>query len=196
MSDLKTIRLYGRLGALFGREHKLAVRSPVEAVRALCVLKPGFEKFMLEAHMKGMKFAIFKGKENIGEDAIKHLSGDREIRIAPVITGSKKSGIFQVVLGAVLVVAGVLLSPVTGGASLALAYSGGAMMIGGVIQMLSPQPKGLAMRQDSPENAPSYAFGGPVNTTAIGNPVGVLYGEREIGGAIISAGIFTEDIKH
>ncbi|WP_232832485.1 hypothetical protein [Photorhabdus sp. CRCIA-P01] len=32
----------------------------------------------------------------------------------------------------------------------------------------------------------------PVNTTAQGNPVPVLYGTREIGGAIISAGIYTE----
>ncbi|CCJ88166.1 Phage tail assembly protein I [Cronobacter turicensis 564] len=65
-------------------------------------------------------------------------------------------------------------------------------MAGGVVQMLSPQPGGLASRQD-PANAPSYAFGGPVNTTAMGNPVGLLYGEREIGGAIVSAGIYTND---
>ncbi|MCE1424815.1 tail assembly protein, partial [Enterobacter hormaechei] len=44
-----------------------------------------------------------------------------------------------------------------------------------------------------PDNKPSYAFGGPVNTTASGNPVPLLYGQREIGGAIISAGIYAED---
>jgi len=33
-----------------------------------------------------------------------------------------------------------------------------------------------------------------VNTLAMGNPVALLYGEREIGGAIISAGIVAEDI--
>ncbi|HHJ4498639.1 TPA: tail assembly protein, partial [Escherichia coli] len=31
------------------------------------------------------------------------------------------------------------------------------------------------------------------NTTASGNPVPLLYGQREIGGAIISAGIYAED---
>ncbi|VGQ11667.1 hypothetical protein SB5439_04980 [Klebsiella variicola] len=195
MNELKTIRLYGKLGALFGREHKLAIRNPAEAVRALCVLKPGFEKYMLSAHLFGVRFAVFKGKQNIGADELCHESGDREIRIAPVIAGRKNGGILQIVLGAVMVVAGVLLTVPTGGASLSLAFSGGAMIAGGIMQMLSPQPAGLAMRQEA-ENAPSYAFGGPVNTTAIGNPVGVLYGEREIGGAIISAGIFTEDIKH
>ncbi|HHH1307693.1 TPA: tail assembly protein, partial [Yersinia enterocolitica] len=38
-----------------------------------------------------------------------------------------------------------------------------------------------------------YAFGGPVNTVAQGNPIPIGYGERIIGGAIISAGIYTED---
>lgn len=50
------------------------------------------------------------------------------------------------------------------------------------------------MRQ-SPDNKPSYAFGGPVNSTAQGNPVGVLYGKRRIGGAVISAGIYADDAQ-
>jgi predicted phage tail protein len=73
-----------------------------------------------------------------------------------------------------------------------IGVAGASMALGGVVQMLSPQAGGLRMRQGA-ENKPSYAFGGPVNTTAQGNPVGVLYGTREIGGAIISAGIYTED---
>lgn len=39
----------------------------------------------------------------------------------------------------------------------------------------------------------NYAFGSPVNTVAMGYPVPVLYGQREIGGPIISAGSFTSD---
>lgn len=67
------------------------------------------------------------------------------------------------------------------------------MVAGGVVQMLSPQAKGLK-GSEAAENAPSYAFGGAVNTTAAGNPVGIGYGKRRIGGAIISAGIYAEDI--
>ncbi|SZA77827.1 lambda tail assembly I [Enterobacter hormaechei] len=43
------------------------------------------------------------------------------------------------------------------------------------------------MRQE-PDNKPSYAFGGPVNTTASGNPVPCFMATGN-GGAIISAGI-------
>jgi predicted phage tail protein len=96
-----------------------------------------------------------------------------------------------------MVVAGLALGPVgwgVVGAGFAngLIIGGITSMAGGIYQMLSPQPKGLQMRDD-PDNKPSYAFGGAVNTTAMGNPVALLYGEREIGGAIISAGIVAED---
>jgi predicted phage tail protein len=39
------------------------------------------------------------------------------------------------------------------------------MVAGGVLQMLSPQPKGLK-NGDGPNNDPSYSFAGPVNTEA------------------------------
>lgn len=73
-----------------------------------------------------------------------------------------------------------------------LMMAGGAMMVGGVVQMLSPQPTGLASKQDA-DNRASYAFGGVTNTAAQGYPVPLLYGRRRIGGAIISAGIYVED---
>ena len=37
MARLTTIRLYGALGARFGRVHKLAVQTSAEAVKALCI---------------------------------------------------------------------------------------------------------------------------------------------------------------
>ncbi|HGM9963780.1 TPA: tail assembly protein [Providencia stuartii] len=198
--NLKTIRLYGVLGAKFGREHKLDIDSPREAIKALSVLYDGFEQFLANAHLKGLEFAVFKGKRNISEDEL-HLDTTEDIRIAPIIKGSKRGGFFQTILGVAMIGAAAFLS---GGLSVAftaagtwggaLAMGGAAMALGGVVQMLSPQPRGLSMRQDA-DNKPSYAFGGAVNTTAQGNPVPLFYGldRREIGGAIISAGIYTED---
>ncbi len=66
------------------------------------------------------------------------------------------------------------------------------MVAGGVVQMLSPQPKGLDSREPT-ENKPSYAFSSAVNTTAFGNPIPILAGQRVCGGAIISAGLMSED---
>ncbi|MEB7914758.1 MULTISPECIES: tail assembly protein [Citrobacter] len=197
MARLTTIRLYGALGARFGRVHKLAVQTTAEAVKALCINLDGLESYLMNAKKNGMTFAVFRGKRNIGVEDYQNLAGNSDIRIAPVMEGAKKAGIFQTILGAVMVVAGIVVtglsygwaSPVGG----AMISAGIGMMAGGIYQMLSPQPKGLQGRDD-PDNKPSYAFGSSVNTLAMGNPVAALYGEREIGGAIISAGIVAEDI--
>lgn len=195
MARLTTIRLYGALGARFGRVHRLAVQTSAEAVKALCINMDGLESYLMNAKKNGMTFAVFRGKRNIGVDDFKDLTGDSDIRIAPVMEGAKKAGMFQTILGAVMVVAGVVAMFIPGAQGFApsLIVGGVGMMAGGIYQMLSPQPKGLQGRDD-PDNKPSYAFGGSVNTLAMGNPVALLYGEREIGGAIISAGIVAEDI--
>ena len=197
MARLTTIRLYGALGTRFGRIHRLAVQTSAEAVKALCVNLDGLESFLMNAKKNGMTFAVFRGKRNIGEQDFRELGGDSDIRIAPVLEGAKKAGLFQTILGAVMVVAGIVVSGLSAGwaspVGSAMISAGIGMAAGGIYQMLSPQPKGLQGRDD-PDNKPSYAFGGAVNTLAMGNPVALLYGEREIGGAIISAGIVAEDI--
>ncbi|MDT8208220.1 tail assembly protein [Serratia marcescens] len=196
--EVKVIRLYGVLGEKFGRVHSLAVASPIEALKALSVIIPGFQLFMLESKGRGLTFAVFEGRRNLGKDDLPLQSNGSDIRIAPVIIGSKRAGLFQTILGAVLITAAAFAAGGIGAAFAAkgwtafAAMSGASMMLGGVVQMLSPMQGGLASRQD-PDNKPSYAFGGPVNTVAQGNPVPILYGKRRIGGAIISAGIYAED---
>lgn len=189
---LTTIRLYGVLGKRFGRMHGRLLESGTvrEAMSALKHTMEGFETFMREAESKGLTFAVFRGRTNLSGEQL-DMRGREDIRIVPLVIGSKQSGLFQTVLGAALIAVGVFATSLTLGTSTFLISAGASMMLGGVMQMLSPQPKGLKGR--GPENAPSYAFGGPVNTIAQGHPVGVLYGKRRIGGAVISAGIYAED---
>lgn len=197
---LRNVRLYGWLGTKFGRVHRLAVRNAAEAVRALCVVLPGFEKALTDSEVRGVRYACFLGKRNIGTDDLHQPCGDDAIRIAPVAAGAKNGGLFQIVLGAALIASAFLL-PQTGliyalgkGAVVAPALLGMgiSMAMGGVVQLLSPQQRGLSTR-DSPDNGASYSFNGPVNTSAQGNPVPVLYGRMIVGSAVISAGIFAED---
>ncbi|WP_363800054.1 tail assembly protein [Lysobacter firmicutimachus] len=195
---LRTIRLYGQLGARFGREYRMVVASAAEAVQALSIQIPGFRAYLSEAKSKGLAFAVFLGRRNLGEGQLHDPPGDHDIRIAPIIMGSKRGGLFQVITGVVLIAAGYALASFTGGASLVLTKLGWTMAIGGVVQMLSPQPKGLSTRE-RPENQPSYMFSGIVNTQAQGGAVPLLYGMGHdgkgvwAGGAILSAGIYSED---
>lgn len=194
---VKTIKLSGSLGRRFGVFHKFAVDSYTEAIRALSSQVEGFKDYMQSEVGSRMKYAIFVDGRNVGQHDEKAWQCTKEVRIIPVPTGSKSGGLFQVVLGAVVMATAFF----TGGASLAamgaLASSafmmGGAMVLGGVMQMISPQQGGAKMSMQSAENTPSYAFGGAVNTTAAGYPIPLPYGRRTVGGAIWSAGSYAED---
>ncbi len=193
------IRLYGVLGKTFGKAHRRMVSSASEAIRALCITIPGFEKFLNNSRKRGLTYSVFIGGENVGKDDFEFAHIGKEIRISPVIIGSKRAGVLQTILGAVLVVVGAIgaFTPwgeAVGGGTWGgpMMQMGAAMMMGGVIQMLSPQTPGIASKQDA-ENQASYAFGSPTNTAAQGYPVPLCYGQRRIGGAIISAGIYVED---
>lgn len=192
---MTTIKLSGSLAKIFGREHKRLITTTQEAIRALCATLPGFEKYLNTSKSRGLTFSIFRGKQNIGEDDLAFPNSGREIHIVPVVIGSKKSGLLQTILGAALIAAAafpVLTPGLSIAASNIMFGIGASMALGGIAQMLSPQPGGLASKQDA-DNKASYAFGGVTNTTAQGNPVPLCYGKRRIGGAIISAGIYVED---
>ncbi|WP_288501195.1 tail assembly protein [uncultured Pseudomonas sp.] len=179
------IKLSGSLAQKFGRFHPKVLDSgnTWEAFKALKVTLPGFEDEIKRLDRLGIRFAIFRNRRNVGEKEFDR-SGAQEIRIVPVVEGRKRAGVLQTIIGIVLIVAGFFYAP--------LMPVGVAMVAGGVVQMLSPQAKGLS-QSAAPENLPSYAFGSAKNTTASGNPVPICIGERRWGGAIISASIEAQD---
>lgn len=183
MSELKTIRLYGQMGARFGRVHRFAVENTGEAVQALCTQIPGFERYLNESKEEGYNFAVFVGKKNLSEGNLHDPVGEEDIRFAPIAVGSKRGGILQTIVGIVLIVIGCVFPP-------AAAYTipaGIGMVAGGVIQMLTPLPKSGSV--DTKDANASYLFNGPVNTQAQGNPVPLVYGRLIVGSAVISASI-------
>lgn len=190
---MREIRLYGELGKRFGRVHRFAVSNAAEAIRALRANFPDFESSILEL---APGYRVRVGDNHLSEGCDLHApSGDREtIRITPVLHGAKQ-GIGQVILGAVLIAAAVVGTVFFPGNPVSpyLMSAGITMVVGGVVQMLSPPPK-TNEPNERPENKPSYVFSGAVNTTAQGHPVPVGYGRMIIGSAVISGGLYTEDI--
>lgn len=184
---MQVVLLSGSLAKLFGRYHRISTSAGFKDIIGYFKSQfPGFEKHMLESSEKGLRYAVFNGKENIGEEDLDKPTGREIIRIVPVIAGSKRSGILQTIIGVVLIVVGVFFQQPWA------VQLGAGLAIGGAIQMLSPQAKGLGT-QDSPNNRPSYSFNGPVNTSVQGNPVPLLYGRMIVGSAVISAEIYSED---
>lgn len=190
---VRNVRLYGKMGAKFGRCHRLAVNSPAEAVQALCSQLPGFEAYLYGSKEQGFGFAVFNGKKGLTEEELNFPSGiTADIRIAPMPFGAKKGGVIQIIVGVVLIIIGAVLTYFGYGAyGVPLMKMGLAMVIGGVVQLLIPVPK-MQNPKEKKED-PNYSFNGPVNTTAQGHPVPLLYGRLRVGSAVISAGITLKD---
>lgn len=189
---LKTIKLYGILAKKFGKEFRLEVENTREAMRALSVQVPGFEHFMLHAHEQGLEFAVFQDKQNISETELDMSTSAKVIKVVPKVKGA--GGALQTILGAVLVVVGAVMVFTGVGAPIgtALIGAGIGMMVGGIAMMLMPKIENQDQNQDG--NKANKGFGGAVTTIAQGNPVPVLYGQREVGGFIASAGQYPEDL--
>lgn len=189
---MKTIKLYGILAKKFGKEFRLAVDSTKEAMRALCVQVQGFEQFMMNAHLQGLRFAVYHDDVNIGESELDMTHSSQEIKVVPVVEGSGgDNGVLQVILGVVLVVVGYFTFGATSAYGAALIGAGIGIAVGGIAQMMMPKVETEDQNQDG--NKANKGFGGAVTTVAQGNPVPILYGEREVGGFIVSASQRPED---
>lgn len=215
---LKTIKLYGILGQKFGREFKLDVANTREAIRALSVQIAGFEHFMMHAHEQGLAFAIFlKGKgsgnkrgkkrpaiydhetkrlitgNNIGQEQIEMSTEADTIHIVPRVMGAGgNTGALQLVLGVILIAAGYFTFGTTSAIGMAMIGAGAGMAVGGIASMLMPKVQNT-QNQNQDGNRPNHGFGSAVTTVAQGNPVPILYGRREVGGFVLSAGQYPED---
>ena len=190
---LKTIKLYGVLAKKFGKQFKFDVANTREAMRALSTQVPGFENFMLHAHEHGLTFAVWQDKDNIDAKQLDLNTDASVIKVVPKIIGAGgNSGLLSTILGAVLIVAGVFTFGATSAMGVALIGAGIGMAVGGIAQMLMPKVDST-QNQNEDGNKANKGFGGAVTTIAQGNPVPILYGQREVGGFIASAGQYPED---
>lgn len=191
---LRTVRLYGHLGERFGREHRFAVASAAEAVRALRANFPGIDTALV-GHRPG--YRVWVGGAARGPQDL-WTPGAGPIRIVPVVAGAKNKGPLQIILGAALIAApfafpGLAATAFAGTTLGAISTSLGiSMVLGGVSSLLFSPPRAETGATERPESRPSYIFDGPVNTTVQGNPVPIGYGRLRVGSQVVSAGLSVE----
>lgn len=203
---MKNILLLGELGKRFGRDFRLDVKTPAEAIRALCANFPEFERFVGDSHKRNVAYRVLVGKQNITAEQLHDPAGAQEIKIVPVIAGAG-GGVGTFIIGAALIVASFYIPGSIFAINAALAtgisvttmasaafFVGVALTLSGATQMISPTNSSASDPSERPENQPSYVFNGAVNTTAQGQPVPVGYGRLKVGSAVISAGITVEEI--
>ena len=182
--------------------HRFYVAKPADAIKAMLMQVPGFEKAFRASNERGIRFKISTEKRDVKNLDELYMGKPKVLKIMPQYKGSKSS------VGAFFAIAIIAAATVfTGGAagfgagawfaagstSAAIATSiAVSFALGGITQLLSPQAEGLSTNE-AVENKPSYAFGGAVNTTSQGTPLAYFAGDREVGGAVISVSITSED---
>jgi predicted phage tail protein len=202
MKNIKVF-LHGILAKEFRSEFPLCVSTPREAIKAIDMnTGKRFKKFLIER--KNIFYQVIIGKDSMFDDRqLDAQIGDaEELHIVPVIFGAS-ANVFRVVAGAVLVVAGVVLAYVSFGtgtplsaymvaAGVGLAIGGLAMLVTGVIGLLSPQP--TAQKEEAKSGGRSFLLDPSINIISNGDPIPLGYGRLIIPGISIDNYIETEDI--
>lgn len=169
----RRITLHGPLRKLAPEGLTLHAETVAEAINGLCKL------LRIRPHpIRGRQAIKVVGFETI--DSLFEKSDVKELHVVPAFYGAK-SGVFQVIIGAVLIVVGAALMATGIGGPLGamLVSSGIGMVLGGLAQLLFPVP--------TPATGKKFAYlGAPENTTKIGTPIAFLLGEAQAYGHILS----------
>ena len=194
---LRKVKLYGQLSEFIGhKEFDVFVDNVGQAVSFLIHNFPD-----LESYMSPKYYQVKVGNYSISEDEVFHPIGQEDIHFVPVISGS--GGVGRILGGAALI--GLGLGPL--GAKFAFStgltgtfigkaavFAGGALVLGGVSEMLFPLPKFDDF--DSEEDPRlSFNFNGIQQTNRAGTPVPIVYGEIFTGSVVISASVDTEQVQ-
>jgi|TARA_R100000149_G_C5871837_1_gene135760 predicted phage tail protein len=197
--QLKKIKVYGKLRQFLGKSYfKAAVKSPQQAMSFLMANFEGLQK-----HMNDQIYKIKMGGRVITEDYLS-MSGQGDIQIIPIATGS--AFFVPLLLGGGAVAAGAAIAggTILGSALLATAVStvlttvGTSMIIGGVTDLIASQntPQNVSSVSDiDPAIRGSYSFNGIQNVSSSGVPVPILYGLVFSGSILISSGTDTAQLK-
>jgi predicted phage tail protein len=184
---LRKIKLYGKLAKFIGhRVLEADVATAAEAVRFLLANWPE-----LERHMSNQHYRVSIGTYDIDLEELHHPAGAAPISFVPVVAGAGAVG--RILVGVALVAFSLLLpgvGAVIGGALMTkIGLLGGALILSGVAQLLTPTPTTQQGADSEGDPRKSFSFSGVQNTSRAGVPVPVVYGETLVGSVVISAGI-------
>jgi len=204
---LKKIKLYGKLAEFVGhKEFEADVTNTAQAVRFLVCNFPDVEQ-----HMNPNYYQVKVGKFEVDKDEFHHPIGQETIHFVPVISGA--GGIGKALLGAAMIgLAFVSFGTSTaftgfaaggglfgggfaaaGFGSKALLLGGGALLLGGVSQMLFPLPEAQNFKTEDDPSI-SFAFSNVQNVSRAGTPIPIIYGEIFTGSVVISAALDTNQV--
>lgn len=205
-----TVTLHGQLGVAVKRDiWKLLVSSVGEAMRAIEANTGKLYSYLAEKDKEGtvMYRVLINGVDFATmEDLYVPTEKIRTIDVVPVPAGSA-GGIWQAIIGVVLIVVGIFLPATWAIAASILINIGVALVLGGIASLIAGSPRQSTNPQlqrdftnkegdEEKDKKANYLFSGAVNTTRQGNCVPLGYGRLIIGSQIISFGITTIKVTY
>lgn len=173
---MKRIVFSGYLQKMYPEGIEVEADTAAEAISALA-LWPGFRAQDNVQHNVVMpQFG--------SRDALYERTHEPVLLVVPMqMAAGGRNGFFQVVLGTVLIVVGLFLGPTPLG--VALIKVGASLVLGGIIQMLMPQPE---IGSASQEEKSAYLPAGR-NTAKVGTRIPLLFGRRRIWGHFLALNV-------
>lgn len=227
----QVVRLMGDLGERYGFEHTyFNLRTPGEAIKLLCVNYPKLQEELVHAHEHGIGYQLVQADFALDYPDLQLPMGSNDLVLTPVVAGSGGStgkilaGVAIIALSfgiGAIASAGVALGGLAGIGTVGTAFVGvgASLVLGGITQMLSPQPRlpvngsqfqgvgggggsrfagttrtdGFQSDIRGSDGAQSYAYTGAANSVGVGATIPVVYGKALVGSHLLSANIEVTD---
>lgn len=171
---LTKVILEGVIGERYGREFYFDITTPAEAIKALCSQIKGFKADYHKGHYQIFRKKV-DHKTQITKANINFAVGGDDLIIAPLIAGSGSGEFLGFPVG-----------------PLDLLFPGGTFLYKQAERFLIPEP--TYENTTRPDQKPSFAYNGPVNTSEQGLSIPLVYGQMRVGSIIVSAGIVSEEV--
>lgn len=184
-SLLRKVILHGYLAGFHNGPITIAGDTVAEIVEGVTRQVKGFAPDPIKGRHR-IKVAGYDTEESLhtqlGPEVV-------EIHLVPQMSGGKKGGLLQILLGAVLIGVGMLIGAGTLIGSMMMKV-GALALLGGLTALLAPQPEA-----DASDSKRSHYLGAPKNTVAIGTRIPILYGRYRCYGHFLSFDINAIEYK-
>ena len=212
------VLLLDDLGKKYGETHVYYnLKTPAEAIKLLCINYPEFAKDIFDLQKQGIFYKVQQVDIDLELSDLFLPLGSHDLVVTPVISGSGDFG--NVLLGIALIgftgglgaagFGGALFghTGLTGLAAISAQVGsaiGVSLVIGGVSNMLAPQPtlstmdtegaftnfnSGPASLSKGADGMQTFAFTGATNSSGLGKTIPVAYGKVLAGSLVIGAQI-------
>ena len=199
---MTNVTIHGKLGKIYGKNHKFKLRKMSEIIPAINANSPGFRHKILGDFKSGYHYYFVDpknpNKKYHRPEVFLNAKPPEEIHIVPAILGAGPVGLivggiglgaFSTTVGTITLASGTKIA--LGEILMNIAIS---FIIQGISAILFPPPEPAVQQMESQIDTSSYIFSSLKNTATQGFPIPLVYGELRVGSNIVSTNVVSEDM--